>query len=202
MPKISESRRSERRTQIMDAALRCFVRTGYQGTSMADIIGESGLSAGAIYGYFPGKQQLLLAVAERVMGDRRAEIANAAGDHVVSPAEIVRLLTAGLRRAAPLPVLVQVWGEATVDRELRTLAQTVIGGMRETVAAALTRWAAANRVGAPLSPEQWGRAAAPVVLSMIPGFALQSTVFDEFDADAFIDAVGLVLPDTTPGETA
>ncbi|MDQ2744986.1 MAG: TetR/AcrR family transcriptional regulator [Chloroflexota bacterium] len=34
--------------EIAGAALRCFGRWGFQGTSVADIIAESGLSAGAI----------------------------------------------------------------------------------------------------------------------------------------------------------
>ena len=50
MPKVSEQHREARRDQIVDAALRCFSRKGFQRTSMADIIAESGLSAGAIYG--------------------------------------------------------------------------------------------------------------------------------------------------------
>ncbi|MDE0546705.1 TetR/AcrR family transcriptional regulator [Microbacterium sp. C7(2022)] len=194
MPKISESRRNERRVQITDAALRCFARTGYQGTSMADIIAESGLSAGAIYGYYPSKQHLLFAVAERVMGARIAEIATVEGDHALSPAEIVRVITTGLRSEAPLQVLLQVWGEATVDAELRALAQSVIGRVRQTICDALTQWARSTGEGAPLPPEEWARAATPVILSILPGFVVQSTLFDSFDEDAFLAAVGLVLP--------
>ena len=55
MPKVSEEYRTARRSEIARAALRCFARKGFDATSMADIIAESGLSAGAIYGHYKSK---------------------------------------------------------------------------------------------------------------------------------------------------
>ena len=52
MPKVTDEYRIAKREEIADAALRAFRRKGFQGASMADIIAESGLSAGAIYGHF------------------------------------------------------------------------------------------------------------------------------------------------------
>ena len=43
MPKISDDRRSQRRRQIAAAALRCFIRQGFEATSMADIVTDSAL---------------------------------------------------------------------------------------------------------------------------------------------------------------
>ena len=65
MPKISDERRAERRAQILDAARRCFHGQGLHATSMADIIKASGLSAGAVYGYFASKEDLVATLAER-----------------------------------------------------------------------------------------------------------------------------------------
>ena len=67
MPKVTEAYRTARRDEIIESALRCFAAKGYQRTSMADIIDESGLSAGAIYGHFSGKKELFSAVAGRVV---------------------------------------------------------------------------------------------------------------------------------------
>ena len=42
-----------------------FARKGFQATSMADIIAESGLSAGGIYGLYKSKEDLIqVAIAE------------------------------------------------------------------------------------------------------------------------------------------
>lgn len=195
MPKISDSRREERRRSILDAALRCFTRTGYQATSMADIIAESGLSAGAIYSYFPSKRELIRGVATLVIGDRRAELAFASAEHPISPADIAALLIEGLRRNAPVAALVQVWAEAVVDPELRAMFNENVGGMREAIAAALVPWAAANANALPpdADPEVWARNAAPVLMSLIPGFALQQTMFDDFDEVRFLAGIPALL---------
>lgn len=45
----------DRRRQILDAALACFLDKGYAATSMADIRTRSGASTGSIYHFFRGK---------------------------------------------------------------------------------------------------------------------------------------------------
>jgi AcrR family transcriptional regulator len=64
MPKISPSHEQQRRAQILAAATACFARQGYHATSMDDVVRESGLSVGAIYSYFPSKEELFLAISD------------------------------------------------------------------------------------------------------------------------------------------
>jgi AcrR family transcriptional regulator len=64
LPKISPAHEQQRRSQILDAAMACFARQGYHATSMDDVVRESGLSVGAIYTYFPSKEDLFLALGE------------------------------------------------------------------------------------------------------------------------------------------
>jgi AcrR family transcriptional regulator len=68
VPKISPAQEQQRREQILAAATVCFARQGYHATSMDDVVRHSGLSVGAIYTYFPSKEDLFLALS-----DRRAE---------------------------------------------------------------------------------------------------------------------------------
>ncbi|RLC63404.1 MAG: hypothetical protein DRI48_08495 [Chloroflexi bacterium] len=49
---------AERRAQIIEAALACFVRKGYNNTTMDDVSVASGLSKGALYWYFKSKDEL------------------------------------------------------------------------------------------------------------------------------------------------
>jgi AcrR family transcriptional regulator len=195
MPKISESRREERRRSILEAALRCFTRQGYQQTSMADIIAESGMSTGAIYSYFPSKRELIRGVAALVIGDRRAELAVAATQHPLSPDDVARTLVDGVRKHAPVQALVQVWSEAIVDAELRTMITETIGGMRATIAGALEPWAAANpsKIPGGVEPHTWAQNVAPVLMSLIPGFALQRTMFDDFDEESYLTGITELL---------
>jgi len=54
----------------MDAAKKCFVRSGFQGASMHEICTEAGMSPGALYRYFPSKEAIIEAIAE---ADRRED---------------------------------------------------------------------------------------------------------------------------------
>lgn len=65
MPKISEERKTERRRQILEAARRCFAEHGYEGATVARLEQETGLSRGAIFNYFPSKEDLFVELAVR-----------------------------------------------------------------------------------------------------------------------------------------
>src|SRR5215468_881943 len=62
---------SDRRAEILAAAQRCFVRSGFHGASMQEICAEAGMSPGNLYRYFPSKEALVAGIAER----DRAEVA-------------------------------------------------------------------------------------------------------------------------------
>ena len=47
--------------RVLEAAASLFIRKGYEETTMQDIMEESGLSKGAIYHHFAGKQEILKA---------------------------------------------------------------------------------------------------------------------------------------------
>lgn len=72
MPKVSAEHLEARRNQILDAATTCFARHGIRETTIAHLCAESGLSAGALYRYFNGKEAILDAVYARAMVANRA----------------------------------------------------------------------------------------------------------------------------------
>lgn len=49
----------QRQKLIISSAKRCFSRSGFHGTSMADLSRESGLGAGQIYRYFTSKELIV-----------------------------------------------------------------------------------------------------------------------------------------------
>jgi TetR/AcrR family transcriptional repressor of uid operon len=71
MNQIKVQRQSDRRAEILEAAQRCFVRSGFHQTSMQEICAEAGMSAGNLYRYFPSKEAIIAGIAER----DRAEVA-------------------------------------------------------------------------------------------------------------------------------
>tara|TARA_Y100001970_G_C14087314_1_gene778046 strand:+ start:92 stop:685 length:594 start_codon:yes stop_codon:yes gene_type:complete len=50
--------------QILDAAMHVFVKSGYNKTTMDDIVNHSGLSKGAIYHYYNSKKDLFLSLID------------------------------------------------------------------------------------------------------------------------------------------
>ena len=71
MRRANTQLKSDRRAEILAAAQRCFVRSGFHGASMQDICTEAAMSPGNLYRYFPSKEALIAGIAER----DRAEVA-------------------------------------------------------------------------------------------------------------------------------
>jgi AcrR family transcriptional regulator len=69
--------RSDRRSEILDAARRCFARTGFHQTSMQQICAEAGMSPGSVYRYFPSKEAIIAGIAERDRAEVAAQLADA-----------------------------------------------------------------------------------------------------------------------------
>jgi len=71
MRRANAQLQSDRRDEILAAAQRCFVRSGFHGASMQEICAEAGMSPGNLYRYFRSKEALIAGIAER----DRAEVA-------------------------------------------------------------------------------------------------------------------------------
>src|SRR3954447_17841383 len=55
----------DRKSQILEAAILCFARRGFDLTSMHDISAEAGISVGLIYRYFENKEAVISALADQ-----------------------------------------------------------------------------------------------------------------------------------------
>ncbi|MBO0771670.1 MAG: TetR/AcrR family transcriptional regulator [Actinobacteria bacterium] len=95
------------RTQLVDVATRLFATHGYDGTSIQAVLAESGVSRGALYHHFPGKDALFLAVLEEV-GQRLAARGEAAAQDAADPVEGLRIGLMSWIRAAGDPVIRQI----------------------------------------------------------------------------------------------
>jgi AcrR family transcriptional regulator len=64
MPRLTPERAEARRQQILAAAARCFSERGFHATTMRAICREAGLSAGAVYTWFPSKTAIIEALGQ------------------------------------------------------------------------------------------------------------------------------------------
>lgn len=84
---------SETRNRIVAAARQLFWEKGYNTTSVADILKSAGVNSGSLYHFFPGKQDVLLAVLESLHNGIWEMLLTPAWEGVTDPIErIFRLL--------------------------------------------------------------------------------------------------------------
>ena len=74
----------DNRRRILDAAVACFARAGFHGTSMHEICQEARMSPGALYRYFTSKDAIIEAIAaeERARNARYLSAVHAEHDHM------------------------------------------------------------------------------------------------------------------------
>ena len=103
-PDVSE----ERRSQIVESAVKVFSRKGFANTRMDDVAGEAGLSKGLLYWYFKSKDEIIVAIADALFSAhlRRLQGRTAQGPTARANLESVLELfikdTRGLLKVAPL----------------------------------------------------------------------------------------------------
>jgi AcrR family transcriptional regulator len=188
MPKVSDEHRAARREQILDAAIRCVAREGFHRTTMAHVIAESGLSAGAVYGYFKGKPDLIRAIAGRALGGF-AELLNevAAGPGPVSPATGLRAMVQAVERLTAesdgdFPkVGLHAWSEAARDPEVREIVNANVEHVHAAWLEVLRRAAADGTL-----PEGDHAAMARVMIGLMPGFVIQASLLGNVDGEAYV----------------
>jgi AcrR family transcriptional regulator len=74
MPRVSQEHEQAVRDRIVRAALHVFAEHGFHRATMQDIVRESGLSVGAIYTYFKGKSDLILAGCDLITDQELAQL--------------------------------------------------------------------------------------------------------------------------------
>jgi AcrR family transcriptional regulator len=85
------------RGRIVEAAMELFWLKGYGSTSIADILSRSQVNSGSLYHYFPGKQDLLVAVLEAYRDGIGAMLIEPAWAEVEDPIERIFALLAKYR---------------------------------------------------------------------------------------------------------
>ena len=179
MPKVSDEHRAGRRQQILDAAAACFARDGFHKTSMQDIVSASGVSAGLVYRYFAGKDDIIAAIVSAWHEQRSAAIAD---DPAQAYLTLLRSVGDPDARES-LQVGVQTWAEAVRSPRIREVVRDGVDGPRRAAAAFLTQQA----------PDIDADALARVLIAIYQGLLLQTVWDPAVDNAAYVAAVESLL---------
>ncbi len=183
MARVSQEHLDARRRQILVGARRCFARNGFHATSMQDVLKEVGLSAGAVYRYFSGKDALIDAIAEEAFAVLKEAFDEAARQ---SPPPLPDELLAYVLRKCFAgtgfdteqefgQLVLQVWGETTRNERLRTRVGEAVSVMRAGWTAVVKDYQRQGIFPADTTPEF----AARTLMGCAMGYITQQALFGD-----------------------
>jgi AcrR family transcriptional regulator len=127
MPRVTLAHEQAVRTRIIESAVRVFADKGYHGATIADVVRESGLSVGAIYTYYRGKDELFLATCETFAGQGLGELGTrlVRGRSVAEKIAIAFAFYLDVMDGVPgepdmASMLITQWSRAEADPAIRT----------------------------------------------------------------------------------
>ncbi|MFE7900664.1 TetR/AcrR family transcriptional regulator [Streptomyces sp. NPDC057424] len=196
MARVSQEHLDARRRQILDGAALCFARNGFHATSMQDVLKEVDLSAGAVYRYFSGKEELIGAIVAEVLDVVGGVFESAAGQSPPPlPDEMIPRLLETLKEARPGVVqdgqwifprlMLQVWTETLRNEDLAELVHTGYARVRVAWVNVVEGYKAAGLI----SEEADAEAMARVMIALAQGIAAQMALFGEMPSEILRDGL-------------
>jgi AcrR family transcriptional regulator len=130
-----ESPAETRRAQILEAAATVFAEKGYQRATVREIAARAGVAPGTIYLYFKNKSDLLLAIADQLIGQAwdqtQAQMARVDPEAYIA-AVLKNMLHFARRNRSFLRALsTEIWTDDGLQRQFFT---QIIGPLFETAA--------------------------------------------------------------------
>jgi AcrR family transcriptional regulator len=172
---------SDRRTRILDAAERSFVRAGFHRTTMQDVAAEAGMSPGNLYRYFPSKDALVAGMCERdraQLAGEFAEVRNAGTGFMAAFKELGRRhfeeAAAGKAR-----LCLEIWAEASRNPMIAKLQTDFDQALQEQFVAVLEAAKASGAAPSSLNSQ----AAAAIINKLGDGLFVRRATASDFDAE-------------------
>ena len=198
MPKVSEEHRVARRAQIVAAARTCVAEQGFHKTTMADVIAASDLSAGAVYGYFKSKEDIVAAIAEEALSSVDELFGSVlVNDEPVRPLLVFERVLKHIVSIAERPggdvtrIALQAWAESLRNPAVMEIAGGKYRMLRSRFAEVARRAQADGTLPADADPEQ----VAQVLFGFVPGFILQRLLIGDVTPESYTAGLRAILRD-------
>jgi AcrR family transcriptional regulator len=194
VPRISDERKEERREQVLEAARACLQENGLESVSMEMIIARSGLSTGAVYGYFKGKEQIINAVITEGTAQMARDLAPILlnPDPPALPEFMGQVLDVmvnfGRHRKGGIDrllVSLHGWSHSQSDPALKAMTRASYAGLRQLLADTVRRWQADDKFDAAAD----AGAVAELLTSIALGFVVQRAMAGSASPAAHVAAL-------------
>jgi AcrR family transcriptional regulator len=185
MPKLKPDTQRARREHILDAAERCFARSGFHRTTMQDICKEAVVSPGALYLYFDSKEALIAGISER----ERAEFAERFAGLATAPNFLEALQKLGSDYFEDEPahkriMCIEIGLESTRNPRIGEIQRTVDTFITDSFASLFQRLKDEGRI----APKLKIPALVQIFTIIGDGLFWQRAVNPEFDPKVSLDA--------------
>jgi TetR/AcrR family transcriptional repressor of uid operon len=190
MPKLTEIQRQERRERLLDAAERCFARSGFHAATMAEIARAARVSAGAAYIYFDSKEDLIAGIAARDRQRIASDFA-AIGDASDFADALVRCARRYLvdEPDHKRQLMVEMNAEATRNPVVARNWRSVDRAVQESFRRALARQIDAGRIAPSMTLDDVVR----MIMVVGDGVFARSATDPDFDAERTLAAIGTLI---------
>jgi TetR/AcrR family transcriptional regulator, repressor for uid operon len=190
---------ADRRSRILDAAERCFVRAGFHRTTMQDVAAEAGMSPGNLYRYFPSKDAIVIGLTERDRSNVARDFAafDEGDDFMTAFMKLGRKHFQEEPRAKAIMCLA-IWAESARNPSFASVCaefeQFVIARLTEVLGQARER----GEIAAGVDPE----AVARIISTLADGLFVRRAIAPGFDAARevpnVINLIGALLSGAVP----
>lgn len=172
-----------RRARILDAAERCFVRSGFHRTTMQDVAAEAAMSPGNLYRYFASKGAIVAGLTER----DRAEV----GEDFARLADVENLSEAfhrlahhhfGTESREKTALCLEIWAESARNADFAAMS----GAFECDITGRLADLFRQGQARGTVAAEVEASALASLVCTYADGLMVRRAILPGFDADSEI----------------
>ncbi|TCK26291.1 TetR/AcrR family transcriptional regulator [Pseudonocardia endophytica] len=168
--------RAQTRRRVLDAAFTVFGQRGIAGSSLDDVAAEAGLTKGAVYSSFTGKDDLVLALIEEHAFVRLNRVIDRIGDVPDTQsvlADVASTLVEAMHvDAAAHRILAEYFALSHRDPERREALRRTRATAREAVARGVEQFSTRTGITPALPPEQM----AVMLFALSNGLGVESAI--------------------------
>ena len=192
MPKVTDAHLEARRQQILEAAAACFAQRGFHQTTMHHICQQAELSPGAVYRYFPGKEDIIAAM----VSERRREgiamiraVVQEQNETLAVLDKLADLFFSKLEDTQGCAVDIELWAEAMSNPRVKELIRLDLCEVQDAFADILRAAQERGEVNTALD----ARAIAQVMVSFFDGLVLQKSLDPSVDVWPYVTVIKAMM---------
>jgi AcrR family transcriptional regulator len=168
-----QERSHETREQLLSAATRCFARSGYEATGVAEICEDAQMSKGAFYHHFPSKHAVFVALLEDWLKQLDRLLQTLTGTPRPAPELLAQMgnMFGFIYQSASgrLPMFLEFWSQASRDEVVWEKTIAPYRGYQQQIAQFMQKGMEDG-----LLAERDAQTAAWLIMALVCGIILQS----------------------------